>query len=339
MKIGAMSKCVFRSECGKLVGTMHGDDVLMAGPRSVIEKPRSSLRKRYETREQMISGRIGEPKELVILNRKVQWAKEGIRLAPDQRHAVEVIEELGLSGSKPVDMPVCVTTRDMTEDERAPLGGVEASQFRRLAAKLNYLSLDRPDIRYGKSLVCAAASQPRLGDMTRLKRIARFLVGKPLLWTYFRWGVSGSRLYAFTDADWPRARRVGGRLVGACLCTTVHSCAFGRGNRRSCRFRVGRVNSTLESRPVSKRSVYRAGWLTSDLNAASHSCRTTRALWTTQPARGSAWRSMSTPDTCGCRRLGSLASSTCAKCTPLGMSPTCSPRHSRSVPSGTCAEG
>ena len=211
MKIGAMSKCVFRSECGKLVGTMHGDDVLMAGPRSVIEKPRSSLRKRYETREQMISGRIGEPKELVILNRKVQWAKEG-------RHAVEVIEALGLSGSKLVDTPVCVTTRDLTEDESAPLGGVEASQFRRLAAKLNYLSLDRPDIRYGTSLVCAAASQPRLGDMTRLKRIARFLVGKPLLWTYFRWGVSGSRLYAFTDADWAsckesRRSTSGGMLV------------------------------------------------------------------------------------------------------------------------------
>ena len=218
MKIGVMSKCAFRSECGRVVGTMHGDDVLMAGPRSVIEKVRKCLRKRYETREQMISGRDGEPKELVILNRKIQWRKEGIRLAPDQRHAAEVIEELGLREAKPVDTPVCTTMREMTEEEKVPLEGAAASQFRRLAAKLNYLSLDRPDIRYGTSLVCAVASTPRLGDMTRLKRIARFLVGKPVLWTYFRWGVSGSRLYAYTDADWAsckesRRSTSGGMLV------------------------------------------------------------------------------------------------------------------------------
>ena len=37
MKIGE-TKCTFRSGCGKLVGTIHGHDVLMSGPRSIVEK-------------------------------------------------------------------------------------------------------------------------------------------------------------------------------------------------------------------------------------------------------------------------------------------------------------
>ena len=130
---------------------------------------------------QMISGREGEPKELAILNRKVQWVKEGIRLAPDQRHTAEVIEELGLGASKPVDTLVCTTAREMTEDEKEPLEGAAASQFTCLAAKLNNLSLDRPDIRFGTG--CSVASKHRVGDTIPLLSIARFFVEKPLLWT------------------------------------------------------------------------------------------------------------------------------------------------------------
>ena len=50
--------------------------------------------------------------------------------------------------------------------------------------------------------MCSVASKLWVGDMVQLKRIARFLVGKPLLWTYFRWRTLGSRLYAYMDANW-----------------------------------------------------------------------------------------------------------------------------------------
>ena len=74
LKIGEMSECTFHWGCWKLVGTMHGDDVLISGPRGgIVEKVHKSTRKRYETREQMISGWEAETKQLAILNRKVQW--------------------------------------------------------------------------------------------------------------------------------------------------------------------------------------------------------------------------------------------------------------------------
>ena len=204
--VGTMSRCTFRSECGQLVGTVHGDDILLAGPRDLVVRVRGSLRKRYETREQWMGGQPGEPKEVSILNRTVEWVKEGLRLAADRRHACDIIEELGLENAKAVDTPVPVTQRDPTEDEVIELDGVDAAQYRRLAAKLNYLSMDRPDVRYAASLICGRASRPRVLDLLRLKRVARFLLGRPVMWTYFKSNGAGNDIAAYTDADWAGCR-------------------------------------------------------------------------------------------------------------------------------------
>ena len=134
MVIGEMSKCSFKSPCGKLVGVVHGDDILLSGPRSLVDAVRNSLRKRYEIREQMLGAGPKDASEIIILNRRVQWTEAGIPISPDPRHLKDIIEELGLEGAKPADTPM----RD-------------ATLYRRLVAKLNYLAMDRPDIRYAAS--------------------------------------------------------------------------------------------------------------------------------------------------------------------------------------------
>ena len=185
MKVGDMSKCVFRSNCGALVGAMlRCDDVLMAGPRNLVRKasqPASPSARRVARADDL--GSWCEPEELTILNRRVQWVREGLRMAPDQRCAAEVAEELGLEKSKLVDAPVCAIARDFAVEEQAFLEGAAVAHFRRLAAKLNYLSMGLLDIRYGIGMVCAVASKPRVGDLARMNHIARVLVGNPLLWT------------------------------------------------------------------------------------------------------------------------------------------------------------
>ena len=70
--MGKMSMCSFKSPCGKLVGVVHGDDILLAGPRSLVDAARKSLRKRYETREQMMGAGPTGASEFVMLNRRVQ---------------------------------------------------------------------------------------------------------------------------------------------------------------------------------------------------------------------------------------------------------------------------
>ena len=217
LKVGKMSKCAFTSECGTLAGTMHGDDVLMAGPRRVVSAVQGVLRDRYETREQLMSGRAGDPKELIILNRRVQWTDEGLRLAPDDRHLKDLVDELGLANAKHVDTPVPVTHRDMDGEELETLGAAESTLYRRLAAKLNYLSMDRPDIRFAASVIWSSAASPRVGDMVRLKRVVRFMTGHPVMWTYFRWGLVWREIQAFTDSDWASSREDRRSMSGGML--------------------------------------------------------------------------------------------------------------------------
>ena len=86
MVMGKMSKCSFKSPCGKLVGVVHSDDILLAGPRSLVDASRKSLRKRHETREQMMGTGLTDACEIVMLNRRVDWTEEGIRISLDPRH-------------------------------------------------------------------------------------------------------------------------------------------------------------------------------------------------------------------------------------------------------------
>ena len=85
MVMGKMSKCSFKSSCGELVVVVHGDDILLAGPRSLVDAARNSLRKRFETGEQMMGAGSTDASDIVMLNRRVQWTEEGIRVSPDPR--------------------------------------------------------------------------------------------------------------------------------------------------------------------------------------------------------------------------------------------------------------
>ena len=74
--MGKMSKCSTKSPFRKLVGVVHGDDILLARPRSLVDAARKSLRKRYETREQMMGAGPADASETVMLNRRVPWTEE-----------------------------------------------------------------------------------------------------------------------------------------------------------------------------------------------------------------------------------------------------------------------
>ena len=53
----------------------------------------------------------------------------------------------------------------------------DATLYRRLEAKLNYLAMDRPDIRYAASAMGSQASSPKDADMVRPKGVGDFWLG------------------------------------------------------------------------------------------------------------------------------------------------------------------
>ncbi len=55
-----------------------------------------------------------------------------------------------------------------------------ASQFRSIAARINYLAADMLDIMYSAKEACRQMANPTEGVWKMIKRIGRTLVGRPI---------------------------------------------------------------------------------------------------------------------------------------------------------------
>ena len=148
---------------------MHGDDIFVAGPRQETAKMGATLKKRWETRDQMIGPKPDDQKDFRILNRTLRWCKDGLVFAANLRH--------GLSKSKPVSSPATGEGAErLHSDELKPLDEEEQRQYQRIVAKINYPAHDRQDLKYATSCLASAVSSLSLGDMQGAKRVGR---GRP----------------------------------------------------------------------------------------------------------------------------------------------------------------
>ena len=121
---------------------------------------------------------------------------------------------LGHSGAKPVasryDEPKTAAERydDYMDFEDVPieplelLGPGDASRYKGLAARLNYLAQDRPDIQYAVKEAARRMSKPTTGDWGLLKRIGRYLLGAPRALQTFRWQAVPVSVDVYVDSDW-----------------------------------------------------------------------------------------------------------------------------------------
>ena len=91
----------------------------------------------------------------------------------DQRCAALIVEQLQLQAGKGVSTPGIYDQDDHEGDALEALGPLEATSFRGMAARCNYLSADRSDIMFPFKKVCREMSKPTVRSMTRLKRVGR----------------------------------------------------------------------------------------------------------------------------------------------------------------------
>ena len=65
------------------------------------------------------------------------------------------------------------------------LAGEQATLYGALAARANYLSLDRPDLNYATKELCRGFAAPSVRDLKKLKHLGRYLLGRPrLIWQF-----------------------------------------------------------------------------------------------------------------------------------------------------------
>ena len=95
--------------------------------------------------------------------------------------------------------------------------------YRGMTARMNYLSSDRADIAYAIKELARSMSAPTKGCWERLKRLGRYLVGKPRAVVNFNWQKIPTKLTAYTDADWAGCKESRKSTTGGALTVGTHT--------------------------------------------------------------------------------------------------------------------
>ena len=206
---GRANPCLYVHQQRNIVAGVHGDDILGIGTPEAMEWMEKAMRRIYEMRTQTLGPGAKYSKVVTILNRKVRWGSDGLELEADPRHVADVLEALGLERANLAATPaVSEKTRaeDSREAEDVELDSTEATRYRSVVAKLNYLAHDRPDLKFSTMLASVNMSKPRLSDMRKLVRIGRFLRGRPRAVCLYRWQPLPSKISVYSDSDWAGCR-------------------------------------------------------------------------------------------------------------------------------------
>ena len=88
------------------------------------------------------------------------------------------------------------------EIDESLLEKAEATLFRGVAARLNYMGPDHPDMQYAIKEAARCMALPRQCDWKLLKKIGRYLIHRPRLVLRYGWQRRPSSLDGYTDSDW-----------------------------------------------------------------------------------------------------------------------------------------
>ena len=133
---------------------------------------------------------------------------------------MEIMKELRLEEVKGCATPAEDRMRSGPSDDDAETGTEEAEQYRSLAARANYLGLDRPDVQFTSRALCKRMSKPTKGDFEH--RLGRYLRSHPRAIWSFPWQHDVPEVIVRTDSDWTGDKRDRASVSGGMLMIGSH---------------------------------------------------------------------------------------------------------------------
>ena len=99
----------------------------------------------------------------------------------------------------------------------------EATVFRALSARANYLARDRVDIAYNSKELCRDFAVPNQRSYNKLKRLVRHLVANPRLVYHYPWQDKPSGIKVYVDTDFAGCKATRRRTSGGVAMHGVHA--------------------------------------------------------------------------------------------------------------------
>ncbi|GJY71896.1 putative ribonuclease H-like domain-containing protein [Tanacetum coccineum] len=135
-----------------------------------------------------------------FLGLQVKQKEDGIFISQD-KYVAEILKKFDFASVKTASTPI-ETQKPLVKDEEA--SDVDVHLYRSMIGSLMYLTASRPDIMFA---VCACSRfqvTPKTSHLNAVKRIFRYLKGKPKLGLWYP-RVSSFDLEAYSDSDYAGA--------------------------------------------------------------------------------------------------------------------------------------
>ena len=221
---GKYNPCMYRHPSKQILCLVHGDDFVSVGESSKLQWLKGKLKERFEIKTKTVGAKEaeGEVREARILNRIIRRTDEGWEYEADQRHADLIVQETGANKLSTLSHPGGEKKTIDEEENSEELVGAEATRFRAVAARANYLAADRPDIQYSVKEICRKMSKPVRGDWQKLVRLGRYLKGSPRCVLEYAWQGRCGAPQGYSDSDWAGDRKTGKSTSGGLVMIGGH---------------------------------------------------------------------------------------------------------------------
>ncbi|GJR37866.1 putative ribonuclease H-like domain-containing protein [Tanacetum coccineum] len=146
-----------------------------------------------------------------FLGLQVKQKEDGIFISQD-KYVAEILKKFDFASVKTASTPI-ETQKPLVKDEEA--SDVDVHLYRSMIGSLMYLTASRPDIMFA---VCACSRfqvTPKTSHLSAVKRIFRYLKGKPKLGLWYP-RVSSFDLEAYSDSDYAGANLDRKSTTGGC---------------------------------------------------------------------------------------------------------------------------
>ena len=107
-------------------------------------------------------------------------------------------------------------------DDEDELVGRDATVYRALAARANYLAQDRSDIVYATKELTRQMSAPRNGDRRAMKRLARYLMKRPRVVTLYKYQTCNKFIDTWVGTDYAGCKRTRKSTSGGVIMLGEH---------------------------------------------------------------------------------------------------------------------
>jgi hypothetical protein len=202
-----VNPCVFYHPELMVQLEQHGDDFFGTGPRESVLATKRMLEESFLVKKtEVISLHPDDDKEGHFLKRHITVDKDGWHSELDERYSTDLVHRLGLEDGKAVITP---GTKEGKKQARGkPLGPKGHREYRGGAGVGQYMAEHRADAAFATKQLMRDAAGPDEASWNNLKRLTRYIKGRPRCIIDFPWsvGTSASRktivLDTYGDSDW-----------------------------------------------------------------------------------------------------------------------------------------